>query len=105
MRRPCIGCGTLIPAGSRCPACQRARPRGRRLQALRAAYVVGKPCAECGRPAEHLDHITPVILGGTDHATNLNRSAETATYGRAISSFSRKPQQGTSKSCPVPSLA
>jgi hypothetical protein len=26
-RRPCIGCGRLIPGGSRCPRCRVARPR------------------------------------------------------------------------------
>jgi 5-methylcytosine-specific restriction enzyme A len=71
MRRPCIGCGALIPAGSWCPICQPPRTRGRRLQAMRAAYLIGRPCAICGQPAEHLDHITPISRGGTDHPTNL----------------------------------
>ena len=38
---------------------------------MRAAYVIGRPCAACGAPAEHLDHITPLVRGGTDHPTNL----------------------------------
>ncbi len=38
---------------------------------MRAAYVIGRPCAICGRPADQLDHITPVSRGGTDHPTNL----------------------------------
>jgi 5-methylcytosine-specific restriction endonuclease McrA len=39
---------------------------------LRAAYVIGRACAICGRPAEHLDHVTPLIRGGgSDHSTNL----------------------------------
>lgn len=71
MRRPCIGCGALIPTGSRCPICQPQRTRGRKLQAMRAAYVTGRPCAFCGEPAEHLDHITPLARGGTDRPTNL----------------------------------
>ena len=71
MRRPCIGCGALLPAGSWCPVCQPRRTRGRRLQALRAAYVIGRDCAICGAPAEHLDHVTPVIRGGSDVPTNL----------------------------------
>jgi 5-methylcytosine-specific restriction endonuclease McrA len=71
MRRPCIGCGVLLPVGSWCPICQPRRTRGRKLQALRAAYVIGQACANCGRPAEHLDHIRPISGGGTDHPTNL----------------------------------
>ena len=71
MRRPCIGCGALLPAGSSCPICQPPRTRGRRLHAMSAAYVIGWPCAICGHPAEHLDHVTPLSRGGTDHPSNL----------------------------------
>jgi 5-methylcytosine-specific restriction endonuclease McrA len=71
MRRPCIGCGALLRAGSWCPICQPRRTRGRRLQAMRAAYVIGRSCVLCGAPAEHLDHVTPVIRGGGDHPSNL----------------------------------
>jgi len=71
MSRPCIGCGALIPAGSWCPICQPQRTRGRKLQAMRSAFVIGRPCAICGQPAEHLDQITPVIRGGTALPTNL----------------------------------
>jgi 5-methylcytosine-specific restriction protein A len=38
---------------------------------MRAAHMIGRLCAICGRPAEHLDHITPLIRAGTDHPTNL----------------------------------
>jgi 5-methylcytosine-specific restriction endonuclease McrA len=71
MRRPCIGCGALLPAGSWCAICQPPRTRGWRLQALRAAYVIGHDCAICGAPAEHLDHVRPVIRGGGDHPSDL----------------------------------
>lgn len=71
MRRPCIGCGALIPTGSWCPLCQPRRTRDRKLQAMRAAYVIGRACVICDDPAEHLDHITPVIRGGSDCPTNL----------------------------------
>jgi hypothetical protein len=57
--RPCIGCGILIPGGSRCLSCTITGPRRRRLQAMRSAYVTGRPCVAYGAPAEHLDHITP----------------------------------------------
>lgn len=29
------------------------------------------PCYACGRPAESIDHIVPVALGGTDEIDNL----------------------------------
>jgi hypothetical protein len=56
MLRPCIGCGTLIDAGSRCPACQRLRrPRGRPWRRLREVVFArhGRTCWRpgCGRPA------------------------------------------------------
>jgi 5-methylcytosine-specific restriction endonuclease McrA len=38
---------------------------------MRAAYVIGRPCAICGRPAEHLDHVIPISRGGTDAPSNL----------------------------------
>jgi 5-methylcytosine-specific restriction protein A len=38
---------------------------------MRAAYVIGRPCALCDAPAEQLDHIRPVSRGGTDHPTNV----------------------------------
>ncbi|MDP9346364.1 MAG: HNH endonuclease [Actinomycetota bacterium] len=33
--------------------------------------MIGRPCAFCGRPAAHLDHITPISQGGTDAPSNL----------------------------------
>ena len=71
MRRPCLRCGRLLPSGSRCGNCEIARPRGRKLMALRQAFVIGRSCAYCGEPAAHLDHIVPISRGGSDHPTNL----------------------------------
>ena len=68
---PCLRCGILTNHGSYCQRHVPPRTRGRKLQAMRQAFVVGRPCAICGRPAEHLDHVTPLIRGGTDHPTNL----------------------------------
>lgn len=31
----------------------------------------GDPCAYCGAPADHVDHIDPIALGGTNHWSNL----------------------------------
>jgi 5-methylcytosine-specific restriction endonuclease McrA len=69
--RPCLGCGALQTSGSWCRFCEPPRTRGRKMQALRAAYVIGKQCVYCGRPAEQLDHVKPVRWGGTDNPSNL----------------------------------
>jgi hypothetical protein len=37
----------------------------------RSCCRICRPCTICGAPAEHLDHITPLIRGGSDHPTNL----------------------------------
>lgn len=47
-----------------------ANPRAQ-ASIMRAAFVIGRPCTVCGHPAEHLDHITALIRGGSDHPTNL----------------------------------
>jgi 5-methylcytosine-specific restriction endonuclease McrA len=39
-------------------------------KAIRSVYVIGHPCALCGEPAEHLDHVTPLSRGGADHPSN-----------------------------------
>ena len=70
--KPCLTCGTLTNAGS---YCQRHQPRNgstRQWRKTRAAVLAQQPlCAECGRPAEHVDHIEPIARGGTDHPANL----------------------------------
>ena len=38
---------------------------------MRQAFVIGRPCAYCGKPADHLDHVIPVSRGGSDSPTNL----------------------------------
>lgn len=70
--KPCLRCGVLTNAGS---YCQRHQPRNgstRQWRRVRARILAHQPtCAICGAPAEHVDHITPVARGGTDHPTNL----------------------------------
>jgi len=73
------GCGTLIASGSRCPACTPRSGSTRRWRELRLAVLArdGHLCqfpagdGICGRPAEHVDHVTPVSRGGTDYPGNL----------------------------------
>jgi 5-methylcytosine-specific restriction protein A len=73
LRRCLGGCGALINAGSYCARCRprngsTRKWRNRREQILtRDRYT----CRQCGRPARHVDHITPVAWGGTDHPSNL----------------------------------
>ena len=65
--RPCIGCGRLIPYGSRCPECQWRkdasyepdRLRGRRWMRKRASVFrrAGYLCERCGRVASEVHHI------------------------------------------------
>jgi 5-methylcytosine-specific restriction endonuclease McrA len=68
--KPCLVCGRLTQ-GSRCQQHTIHRTRGRRLQALRAAHVIGRACAHGGKPATQLDHVHPISRGGDDRATNL----------------------------------
>jgi 5-methylcytosine-specific restriction endonuclease McrA len=56
-----------------------ARMRWARLQAAKRAkgrrivreMILSRPCAYCGGEAEHVDHVVPVTLGGTDAMRNL----------------------------------
>jgi 5-methylcytosine-specific restriction endonuclease McrA len=70
---PCKVCGRLTRAGARCERC---RPRNgstrawRRLREIVLARDQGR-CQVCGAPAEEIDHIRPVIEGGTDDLVNL----------------------------------
>jgi 5-methylcytosine-specific restriction endonuclease McrA len=35
------------------------------------ARILDNPCAYCGAPAEHADHVTPLARGGLDCLENL----------------------------------
>lgn len=75
----CLDCG-VVSKGRRCPRCERARQQQRNAQPHRAAYrdpeyraaVRGGLCHLCGEPdADTLDHVIPLIAGGTNHYSNL----------------------------------
>lgn len=70
-------CGRIMPSGERC-ACQKANDRARKARhdrrrpsasqrgynnewrKARTAFLAVHPyCALCGKPASHVDHITP----------------------------------------------
>lgn len=45
--------------------------------------IANDPCRYCGAPADHVDHIFPVALGGTDHWWNLTRACEPCNKRKA----------------------
>jgi hypothetical protein len=69
--RPCIDCARLIPSGSRCRRCAKARRLAKRGSTAtqrrfrrRTLELTGGRCARCGRPAEEAHHVLPVGRGG-----------------------------------------
>ena len=82
MLKPCLVCGRLTPGSY----CARHEPRNgstrswRRVRA-QALERDGYRCQACGAPATEVDHLLPVIDGGTDAAGNL-RSLCTACHKR-----------------------
>ena len=66
----CPSCGALVPGGH-CPACARRREAARpsaaargylslRWRQLRLVQLARQPlCSQCGKVAEHVDHVTP----------------------------------------------
>jgi 5-methylcytosine-specific restriction protein A len=70
--KPCLRCGNLTNAGSYCQAHQPRNGSTRQWRKTRAVVLARAPvCAECGRPAEHVDHVRPIARGGTDQRSNL----------------------------------
>lgn len=76
-------CGSIIPAGRRCPRCAEASEKARPSASVRGYGTDWRklrdtmpktPCAICGEPWEegmHLDQRIPRAVGGTDHPSNL----------------------------------
>lgn len=83
--RPCLGCGRLIRNGSRCQSCRIPRPENtagwratRRAVLARAGYC----CARCGRPADTVDHVWPLSLGGSSADANLAALCESCNASK-----------------------
>ena len=73
VRRCLGGCGALIKAGSYCPRCKPRNGSTRQWRNTRARVLARDrwTCQLCGAVAHHVDHITPVLFGGSDDESNL----------------------------------
>lgn len=78
--RPCVRCGTVIPAGSRCAACDRDRKRitpGRGSGATQRAFrrdalaKTGGKCYLCGSDVDvDAHHVIGLEEGGSNDGTS-----------------------------------
>lgn len=80
---PCVDCGMVVPpsqrrggkgAGrSRCQTCYDQRQAQGRDDSADAYLSLMRldPCAYCGQPAQHIDHIIPQRSNGDDQWTNM----------------------------------
>lgn len=89
--RPCLLCG-VPTAGSVCARCAplrgsttTARGYGHDWQQLRLAVLVrdGWQCRWCGGPADTVDHLVPLALGGARlDPENCAAACRKCNYGR-----------------------
>ncbi len=70
--KPCLECG-VPSAGSRCSAHTYRNGSTRSWRTTRAKILERDEhrCQQCGRPGDEVDHITPLVDGGSDRETNL----------------------------------
>ncbi len=89
MKRRCLSCRTLIASGSYCPRCRPRNGSTRAWRTLREQVLARDrwTCRACGAPAAHVDHITPVINGGTDHPGNLQSLCQACNLGKGDRCF------------------
>jgi 5-methylcytosine-specific restriction endonuclease McrA len=77
MRYACLSCGALSHQ-KRCPEHRHLERNGstRKWRKVRAEVLErdGYRCHYCGEKANTVDHVKPVIAGGTDDAANLRAS-------------------------------
>jgi len=92
--RPCLDCGSLTTAGSRCVYCEQRREQRRNSLPHRQAYVdpiyksmvPSGMCYWCGkRPATTRDHRVRLIDGGSNSPDNIVFACEQCNYGRGNS--------------------
>ncbi|MDP9346365.1 MAG: HNH endonuclease [Actinomycetota bacterium] len=83
--RACLGrCGRLINSGSYCPACRPRNGSSRRWRNIRARVLHRDrwTCQMCGARASHVDHIRPVLFGGSDDENNLQALCEACNLAK-----------------------
>jgi 5-methylcytosine-specific restriction protein A len=86
--RACLGCGVLTRQGSRCATCRPRNGSTRQWRTIRARILRrdGHACQlrlpGCTVTATHVDHIVPVINGGTDNPVNLRAACAACNLAR-----------------------
>jgi 5-methylcytosine-specific restriction endonuclease McrA len=87
--RRCLGCGTKIPAGSRCPLCTRrsstaGRGLGAAWQRLARQVIEEQPwCTWCGATTDlTADHLVPRAQGGRNVRSNVVTACRTCNSSR-----------------------
>jgi 5-methylcytosine-specific restriction endonuclease McrA len=70
--------------------------------ALRAKVFAakGRQCWWCGRPADTVDHVRPLILGGTSELDNLVPSCRRCNFSRGAALGNRLRRRGVPVSAP-----
>jgi 5-methylcytosine-specific restriction endonuclease McrA len=73
--RPCLDCGTPVTQGSRCRRHTKRNGSTRSWRKVRA-FVLARDryrcqIAGCWQPADHVDHITPLVADGLSELWNL----------------------------------
>jgi 5-methylcytosine-specific restriction endonuclease McrA len=85
--RPCLGrCGRLTNAGSYCGHCQPRNGSTRQWRARRAQILARDSfiCQVCGATASEVDHIRPVLFGGSDDPDNLQATCQRCNRSKGV---------------------
>lgn len=87
VRRCLGGCGALINRGSYCRACEPRNGSTRAWPNVRAQVLFRDrwTCQRYGARADHVDHIQPVLFGGTDDPANLQALCAACNLQKATS--------------------
>jgi 5-methylcytosine-specific restriction endonuclease McrA len=91
MTRRCLGgCGTLINAGSYCPRCRPRNGSTRQWRNTRARvlyrdrWICQIQGPGCTHIATHVDHVQPVLFGGSDDENNLQAACAVCNLAKGV---------------------
>lgn len=70
-----------------------AKPRNTRTYRRAKARLRGAPCIYCGAPSDTVEHLVPIVAGGTDVTNNLAPACGPCNYRRG-GALSRRPARG-----------